>query len=139
MYWVVFGLFSLIETFSDYIIYGIPFYYEAKLIFLIVLQIERFKIAPTLYNTFVLPSMSKYEPKIDEFFNDLKTHGVAKIVNDVKSIPAIAKLLGNNEQDSHQRKLVKPSSQEKSNESHEPLMSTPVTENPDVYGKKKAD
>ena len=41
MYWVVFSIFSLIETFSDVVLFWLPFYYALKVAFLLYCQVRR--------------------------------------------------------------------------------------------------
>lgn len=42
-YWVVFSLFTVVEYFADFVISWIPFYYLAKLAFVLWLQLPRFQ------------------------------------------------------------------------------------------------
>jgi len=81
MYWVCFAAFSLLETFSDYIIFWIPFYWELKLIFLIVLQLPKFKVAEKIYYLAVQPYMRKYSTHIDKFVDEVSKEGVGKIIS----------------------------------------------------------
>jgi len=85
-YWVVFGLFTVIESISDFIWYWLPFYYEFKLLFLIALQIKRFQLAPLIYENALKPIMDKYGPVVDKFVDDVSKDGfgaVAKLFNEV--------------------------------------------------------
>jgi len=86
MYWVCFASFSVLETFSDYIIFWIPFYWELKLIFLIVLQLPQFKVAEKIYFNIVQPYMNKYSEPIDRFLNEVSKDGVGKIISTVQEL-----------------------------------------------------
>jgi len=72
-YWVVYGLFSVIDIFTAFLIKVIPFYYTFKLGFLIWLFMPNFKGAVFVYNKLVGPLFRKYEGKFDS--------GVDKIIN----------------------------------------------------------
>mmetsp|Transcript_21751 Transcript_21751/g.44108 ORF Transcript_21751/g.44108 Transcript_21751/m.44108 type:complete len:191 (-) Transcript_21751:188-760(-) len=64
-YWVVFGLFCLLENFTDYILYWIPFYYAIKLTFLIWAMMPKYQGAKVVYTTVIRPLFLKYESQID--------------------------------------------------------------------------
>ena len=82
-YWVVYGLFSVIDVFTSFLVKRIPFYYTIKLGFLIWLFMPNFRGAVYIYNLVVGPIFRKYEPKFDR--------GVDKIVNRGKDITEKAK------------------------------------------------
>ena len=63
-YWVVFGLFNIIDQFAGFILSFIPFYYLLKLCFLIWLFHPITKGATTIYDMFILPNMRQYEKHI---------------------------------------------------------------------------
>ena len=62
-YWVVYGLFSIIDIFTAFLINVIPFYYTFKLAFLIWLFMPNFKGAVLVYNKVIGPFFKKYEGK----------------------------------------------------------------------------
>ena len=67
MYWIVFALFTSVETFSDFLFsFWFPFYYEIKIIFLIWLLSPATKGSSLLYRKFVHPQLLSREQKIDE-------------------------------------------------------------------------
>ena len=67
MYWIVFALFTSVETFSDFLFsFWFPFYYEIKIIFLIWLLSPATKGSSLLYRKFVHPQLLRREQKIDE-------------------------------------------------------------------------
>jgi len=66
MYWIVFALFTSVETVSDVFLSWFPFYYEIKIIFLIWLLSPATKGSSLLYRKFVHPQLLRRETKIDE-------------------------------------------------------------------------
>ena len=65
VYWVVFSFFSLIETFSGFLLYWIPFYYEYKLAFLLWAMLPQTKGSKFLYDSFLKDFLKKSESRID--------------------------------------------------------------------------
>ena len=63
-YWVVFGLFNILDHFAGFILTLIPFYYFLKLIFMVWLFHPATCGATTVYNYYILPSMKQYEKHI---------------------------------------------------------------------------
>lgn len=55
MYWVVFGLFCVIENFVELFLYFIPFFYPLKVSFLIWCMLDQFKGAKVVYETAIQP------------------------------------------------------------------------------------
>eukprot|EP01114_Cavostelium_apophysatum_P024258 TRINITY_DN943_c0_g1_i2.p2 TRINITY_DN943_c0_g1~~TRINITY_DN943_c0_g1_i2.p2 ORF type:complete len:149 (+),score=23.65 TRINITY_DN943_c0_g1_i2:176-622(+) len=72
MYWVVYSLFAFLESIADSLIFWIPFYYEVKLIVLLLLQFPQLKLSVTLYNTHIRPFLKQNETKIDSLVSDAK-------------------------------------------------------------------
>ena len=58
MYWVVFGLFNILDHFVGFILVFIPFYYFLKLVFLVWLA--NYNGAQLVYDRYVQPTMAKY-------------------------------------------------------------------------------
>jgi receptor expression-enhancing protein 5/6 len=65
-YWVVYGSFTLSESFVSWLLFKIPFYHIAKMIFLLLLYLPQTKGALYLFRYVLSPLLSKYEPKIDQ-------------------------------------------------------------------------
>ena len=65
-YWVVFGLFNIIDQFAGFVLHWIPFYYFLKLCFLVYLFHPSTKGATTVYNFWVLPYLSEYNKTLDD-------------------------------------------------------------------------
>ena len=63
-YWVVFGLFNILDHFAGFILTLIPFYYFLKLLFMIWLFHPALQGATTIYNIYILPTMKQYEKHI---------------------------------------------------------------------------
>ncbi|XP_018010521.1 receptor expression-enhancing protein 5 isoform X2 [Hyalella azteca] len=65
-YWVVFATFSLIDTFSGFILSWLPFYWLAKVLFLVwCFSSSDFNGSTVIYNKVILPFFKKHEKKID--------------------------------------------------------------------------
>ncbi|CAE7938369.1 REEP5 [Symbiodinium sp. KB8] len=65
-YWVVFSSFTVLETFVEYIVYFIPFYFALKLAFIVWLMLPGHNNAESLYKNIIRPLLVKYEVVIDE-------------------------------------------------------------------------
>lgn len=65
VYWVVFAFFSLIETFRDFLLYWIPFYYAFKLAFLLWAMLPQTKGSKFLYDSILKDFLKKNESRID--------------------------------------------------------------------------
>ena len=63
-YWVVFGLFNILDHFAGFILTFIPFYYFLKLIFMVWLFHPATTGATVIYNVYILPNMKQYEKHI---------------------------------------------------------------------------
>ena len=88
-YWVVFGLFNIIDQFAGFILSFIPFYYLMKLCFLIWLFHPISKGATTIYDHFVLPNMRQYEKQIaavEQKVSDAAAAAQAKVGNIKESV-----------------------------------------------------
>jgi receptor expression-enhancing protein 5/6 len=72
VYWVVFAFFSLIESFIDFLLYWIPFYYAFKLAFLLWAMLPQTKGAKFLYDSFLKDFLKKNESRIDAAMADAK-------------------------------------------------------------------
>ncbi len=64
-YWVCFAFFTLLEVFVEYILYFIPFYFAAKLAFIVWLQLPQTRGAEFVYEHIIMPFLHKNEGKID--------------------------------------------------------------------------
>jgi receptor expression-enhancing protein 5/6 len=80
-YWTVYGIFVVLDEFSGTITAFIPFYYFAKVCFLIWLYNPATQGAMAIYHSFFKPMMKKYEKQINEGIKVLKdlTNNVDKL------------------------------------------------------------
>jgi receptor expression-enhancing protein 5/6 len=72
IYWVVYSFFSIIEVFTDFLLYWIPFYFAFKLAFLLWAMLPQTRGAKFLYDSFLKDFLKKNESKIDAALNDAK-------------------------------------------------------------------
>ncbi|XP_071491648.1 receptor expression-enhancing protein 2-like [Diadema antillarum] len=75
MYWIVFALFSCVETVADIFASILPFYYEIKILFIFWLISPWTKGSTYLYRKCIHPTLSKKEQEIDEYINQASTRG----------------------------------------------------------------
>lgn len=76
IYWVICGAIFFLEAALGFVIQYVPFYYEIKCAFLLVLQWDSAKLANQLYQTYIGPFLDKAEPKIDEFIESYSQQAV---------------------------------------------------------------
>lgn len=82
-YWVVFGIFSVVEAFSDIFLSWFPFYYASKCIFLIwCMAPVSWNGSTILYTRVIRPFFLKHQATVDSVVNDLtaKAKGVTDSV-----------------------------------------------------------
>jgi len=77
-YWIVYGFFTLIESFTDFFLFWIPFYYLFKILFLLWCFLPQFKGADTMYHRFIEPIFIKYETKVDGGIKSFKVMTTGK-------------------------------------------------------------
>lgn len=77
-YWVVYGLFSIIDLFLGFLVKAFPIYYTIKLAFLIWLFMPNTKGAIKIYALIIKPLFLKYESKLDK--------GVSKIIKQGQNV-----------------------------------------------------
>ncbi|OZJ02975.1 hypothetical protein BZG36_03149 [Bifiguratus adelaidae] len=71
-YWTVFGFLSTLEYFSDRLVSFFPFYYTAKLAFILWLFLPQFQGAQVLYQRILRPQLLMAKPGIDAAENSMK-------------------------------------------------------------------
>ncbi|XP_067857173.1 receptor expression-enhancing protein 4-like isoform X2 [Heptranchias perlo] len=81
MYWIVFAIFTTIETFTDIFISWFPFYYEIKVAFVVWLLSPYTKGASMLYRKFIHPTLSSKEKEIDCYIIQAKERSYETMVN----------------------------------------------------------
>ncbi|EGG12805.1 TB2/DP1, HVA22 family-domain-containing protein [Melampsora americana] len=62
-YWTVFGVFNIIETFADIILYWFPFYYTFKCVFIVWLMLPQTRGAQTVYFKALKPLVASTQIK----------------------------------------------------------------------------
>uniref|UniRef100_A0A8C4QSS8 Receptor expression-enhancing protein n=1 Tax=Eptatretus burgeri TaxID=7764 RepID=A0A8C4QSS8_EPTBU len=75
MYWIVFAIFTAVETFTDLLLAWFPFYYEMKIMFVVWLLSPYTKGSSVLYRKFVHPTLSSKEKEIDEYIVQARERG----------------------------------------------------------------
>ncbi|XP_074834591.1 receptor expression-enhancing protein 6 [Carettochelys insculpta] len=71
-YWVVYGVFSVAEFFSDTFLYWFPFYYAGKCLFLVwCMAPVPWNGSQVLYRNVIRPSFLKHHSTIDSVISDL--------------------------------------------------------------------
>lgn len=68
-YWMVFALFTMVESIVDMVGAFLPFFYEAKLLFMLWLSLDKFQGATYLYKRFIEPALDQHHGSIDEQLN----------------------------------------------------------------------
>ncbi|XP_020391415.1 receptor expression-enhancing protein 1-like [Rhincodon typus] len=81
MYWIVFAIFTTIETFTDIFISWFPFYYEMKIAFVVWLLSPYTRGASMIYKKFIHPTLSSKEKEIDSYISQAKERGYETMVN----------------------------------------------------------
>ncbi|KAK1166382.1 receptor expression-enhancing protein 3-like [Acipenser oxyrinchus oxyrinchus] len=67
MYWIVFALYTVLETITDLTVSWFPLYYEMKIAFVIWLLSPYTRGASLLYRKFLHPLLSSREREIDDY------------------------------------------------------------------------
>lgn len=75
MYWIVFALFSTLETFLDVFVSWFPFYYEIKILFILWVLSPATRGSSILYKKVVHPMLNSREQEIDELIEKTKING----------------------------------------------------------------
>lgn len=75
MYWIVFALFTTLETFSDIFFSWFPFYYEIKILFILWVLSPATRGSSLLYKKVVHPLLNSREKEIDELIEKTKQQG----------------------------------------------------------------
>ncbi|KAJ3228439.1 hypothetical protein HDU81_006161 [Chytriomyces hyalinus] len=80
-YWTVFGFFNVIEVFTDYLLYWIPFYYAIKSVIILYLILPQFQGAKVVYVSIISPYLMKQQSGIDADIAKMKKQA-ASVIND---------------------------------------------------------
>ncbi|XP_058494250.1 receptor expression-enhancing protein 6 isoform X2 [Solea solea] len=81
-YWVVYGVFSLGEFFSDIFLYWFPFYYAFKCLFLLwCMAPMSWNGSQVIYDKVVRPIFLRHEATVDNMVNDLSGKAMSAAEN----------------------------------------------------------
>ena len=83
-YWIIFGIFSLMDDFFGFILNMIPYFFWLKLAFFVFLFAPQTKGASVVYETVVKPQLIKYRPQIEKLINDVKG-GASELAKEAKN------------------------------------------------------
>lgn len=78
-YWVVYAFFAVLELFGDNLVFWVPFYYELKILILLLLQLPQFKFASQVYISLIQPWFRAKEKDIDALLDTAQAFINAKI------------------------------------------------------------
>ena len=71
-YWIIFGIFTLLDDFAGFLLSMIPYYFWIKLAFFVYLFAPMTKGSQTIYNTVVKPLLDQYKDKIEGLISEIK-------------------------------------------------------------------
>ncbi|XP_030046909.1 receptor expression-enhancing protein 1 isoform X1 [Microcaecilia unicolor] len=81
MYWIIFALFTTVETVTDIFLSWFPFYYELKIAFVAWLLSPYTRGSSLLYRKFVHPTLSSKEKEIDDCLIQAKDRSYDALVH----------------------------------------------------------
>ncbi|XP_075873932.1 receptor expression-enhancing protein 6 [Nelusetta ayraudi] len=77
-YWVVYGLFSVVESVSDAFLFWFPFYYMSKCLFLVwCMAPVSWNGSEMIYRQVIRPFFLKHQTAMDNIVNDLSSKAMA--------------------------------------------------------------
>ena len=79
-YWVIFGLFNIVDQFAGFILHYIPFYHFLKLCFLVFLYLPGVMGACKVYDAVILPNFESIDSKVGNMESAL-ADGTTSAVN----------------------------------------------------------
>jgi len=88
-YWVVYSSFIVVEFFSDYLLFWIPFYYVLKCALLLYCMLPQYNGSQNIYQFCVRPLFLEHQAKIDEALSKTKEIGSSladQVVDEAKDI-----------------------------------------------------
>lgn len=78
VYWVVFGLFCVLDNFIHYVLYWIPIFYPIKVTFLLWCMLPKYKGARVVYDGAVKPMFLKHVSAIDAALSSMDSKKVTE-------------------------------------------------------------
>ncbi|KAF9330877.1 ER membrane protein DP1/Yop1 [Podila minutissima] len=70
--WSVYGFLSILESFTDMLMYWFPFYFFLKTMFLLWLMIPTFNGATVIYTRVLRPFLAQHSSRIDHSLNNIR-------------------------------------------------------------------
>ena len=83
-YWIIFGIFTLLDEFGWFILNFIPLYFWLRILFFVFLMAPQTRGAETIYRTFVKPILIQHKDKIQKFIEEIKG-SAGEAVNEAKN------------------------------------------------------
>jgi uncharacterized membrane protein YbaN (DUF454 family) len=71
-YWIIFGIFTLLDDFLGFILNMIPYYFWIKLAFFVFLFAPQTKGSKIIYEKVVKPLLDQYKDKIEGLISEIK-------------------------------------------------------------------
>jgi receptor expression-enhancing protein 5/6 len=71
-YWIIFGIFTLLDDFLGFLLNLIPYYFWFKLLFFVYLFAPQTKGSLTIFYVAVKPLLDQYKDQIDGLIRDIK-------------------------------------------------------------------
>ena len=94
-YWVIYALFALVESLTDFFLYWIPFYHLVKIAFLVWCFLPSTRGAEVIYVKVVEPVLVRYEGKIDSVGREGR-RAASRVISDVAADVSQAAAEGEN-------------------------------------------
>ncbi|KAF9933941.1 ER membrane protein DP1/Yop1 [Linnemannia zychae] len=85
--WTVYGFVSILESFTDILLYWFPFYFFLKTMFLLWLMLPVFNGATTVYVRLLRPFLAQHHGEIDSHLNRVKAK-VASVASELDNTKA---------------------------------------------------
>lgn len=85
-YWLIFSVLSLVMPVLDFLGSFLPFYYEAKLLFVLWLCVDKFKGATFICQKYLEPFLATHQGKIDEHLDFLVARAKDFKVDDLRTL-----------------------------------------------------
>ena len=88
-YWVVYSTIIILENFTDYLLFWIPFYFFLKIGLLVWCMHPSYNGTSIIYNNVIRPLFYKHEAKVDKLIQDAQKKGSSALktaVNEVSEL-----------------------------------------------------
>ena len=81
-YWIIYAIFALVESLTDFFLYWIPFYHLVKIAFLVWCFLPSTRGAELIYVKVIEPVLVRYEGKIDSVGREGR-RAASRVISDV--------------------------------------------------------